>query len=127
MKKRINATDAPQPRGAYSQGVVWNNILFTAGIGPVDPVTNAIVGTTIIEQTHQVMKNLGAILQANNMNYDHVLKATVHLARLQDDFAAFNDVYKSYFSDATLPVRTTVGSVLNGILVEIDFVAAGQP
>jgi 2-iminobutanoate/2-iminopropanoate deaminase len=99
-----------------------NGLLFTAGMGPVDPETNKIVGTSVEEQTHQVMKNLGAILQEAGLDYSDVVKATVHLQELQRDFSAFNQAYQHYFT-GQLPVRTTVGSDLNNILVEIDFVA----
>lgn len=123
MKYVVTTPNAPQPGGAYSQGVLWNDLLFTAGVGPIDPNSGRVVGSSIADQTHQVMKNLGAILQAAGMDFSQVLKTTVHLARLQDDFGDFNRVYRSYFDSEGLPVRTTVGSTLNGILVEIDLVA----
>ncbi len=123
MKQRTYTSEAPQPGGPYSQGVLWNGLLFTAGVGPIDPAKGLVVGTTIEEQTHQVMKNLRAILQAAEMDFRHVIKVTVHLARLLDDFAGFNRAYESYFEPESRPVRTTVGSVLNGILVEIDLIA----
>ena len=81
-----------------------------------------LVGTTIEEQTHQVMKNLGAILQSAGFDYSDVVKATVHLHDLERDFAGFNQTYQQYFN-GNLPVRTTVGSTLKNILVEIDFIA----
>jgi len=99
-----------------------NGWLFTAGVGPVDPGSGKVVGVTIEEQTHQVMKNLGAILSSAGFAYSDVVKATVHLQDLEHDFAGFNQAYRHYFSDS-LPVRTTVGSSLNKILVEIDFIA----
>ncbi len=108
--------------GAYSQGIVLNGWLFTAGVGPIDPETGLVVGTTIEEQTHQVMKNLSAILQAAGFDFSDVVKATVHLHNAERDFSGFNQVYQHYFA-ANFPVRTTVGSVLNKILVEIDFIA----
>ncbi len=123
MKQRIHTSEAPPPGGPYSQGVLWNGLLFTAGVVPIDPATGLVVGTTIEEQTHQVMKNLRAILQAAEMDFHHAIKVTVHLARLLDDFAGFNRAYDSYFEPESRPVRTTVGSVLNGILVEIDLIA----
>ena len=126
MRHVVNTPDAPTPGGAYSQGVVWNGLLFTAGMGPIDPTNGSVVGTSIQEQTHQVMKNLGAVLRASGMDYSHVLKATVHLASLEADFKGFNEVYRSYFGEHDLPVRTTVGSTLNGILVGIDFVAGAS-
>jgi 2-iminobutanoate/2-iminopropanoate deaminase len=125
MKKIISTDKAPQPAGAYSQGIVLNGWLFTAGVGPVDPASGQIIGTTIEEQTHQVMKNLGAILQSAGFAYSDVVKATVHLQDLGRDFAGFNQTYRQYFKE-TLPVRTTVGSTLHNILVEIDFIAGKE-
>lgn len=122
IKKFIRTDKAPLPGGAYSQGIVLNGLLFTAGVGPIDPVSGQLVGTTIEEQTHQVMKNLGAILQSAGFDYSDVVKATVHLHDLERDFAGFNQTYQQYFND-NLPVRTTVGSTLKNILVEIDFIA----
>jgi len=122
IKKFIRTDKAPLPGGAYSQGIVLNGLLFTAGVGPTDPVSGHLVGTTIEEQTHQVMKNLGAILQSAGFDYSDVVKATVHLHDLERDFAGFNQTYQQYFN-GNLPVRTTVGSTLKNILVEIDFIA----
>lgn len=121
-KQAVSTSDAARPGGWYSQAITWGDLLFTAGITPVDPTTSQVVGPTIEEQTRQVMQNLGAILKAGGLTFDNVLKATVHLAHLERDFAAFNAVYAEFFS-TPFPVRTTVGSQLNGILVEIDMVA----
>lgn len=121
-KTPIQTPKAPNPRGSYSQGIRWGNLLFTAGVGPLDPETGAVVGTTIEAQTTQVMKNLAAILAAENLGFAHVLKSTVHLQNLQRDFKAFDEVYRSFLKPP-YPVRTTVGSTLNNILVEVDFVA----
>jgi 2-iminobutanoate/2-iminopropanoate deaminase len=99
-----------------------NGLLFTAGMGPIDPVSGKVVGETVEEQTHQVMKNLSAVLSSAGLSFSDVVKATVHLQDLARDFAGFNQTYQQYFSDP-FPVRTTVGSDLNKILVEIDFVA----
>jgi 2-iminobutanoate/2-iminopropanoate deaminase len=122
IKKFIRTDKAPLPGGAYSQGIFLNGLLFTAGVGPTDPVSGQLVGATIEEQTHQVMKNLGAILQSAGFDYSDVVKATVHLHDLERDFDGFNQTYQQYFN-SNLPVRTTVGSTLKNILVEIDFIA----
>jgi 2-iminobutanoate/2-iminopropanoate deaminase len=122
IKQAVHTDNAPRPGGAYSQGIVLNGLLFTAGVGPIDPASGKVVGDTIEEQTHQVMKNLGAILNAAGLTFADVVKSTVHLQDLARDFAGFNQTYQPYFSEP-YPVRTTVGSDLNKILVEIDFVA----
>ena len=122
MKTQIVTDRAPKPSGAYSQGILMNGWLFTAGISPVDPDTGKVVEPTIEAQTTQVIRNLEGILQAANMTVDSVAKVTVHLAQRDRDFAAFDATYRNFFREP-FPVRTTVGSQLPGILVEIDFIA----
>jgi 2-iminobutanoate/2-iminopropanoate deaminase len=121
-KQEIRTTGAPTPGGSYSQGIVAGGFLFTAGMGPIDPATGEIVGDDIVTQTHQVLKNVGAVLSAHGLGFAHVVKSTVHLQELQRDFPLYDEVYRSYLT-APYPVRTTVGSQLLGILVEIDVVA----
>jgi 2-iminobutanoate/2-iminopropanoate deaminase len=122
MKKELKTAEAAAPIGPYSQGLVVGDFVYTSGMGPLDPQTGELVGTDVATQTHQVMRNLGAILAAHGLGFDDVIKATVHLQHVKRDFAAYNEAYKTYFS-APYPVRTTVGSELLDILVEIDFVA----
>jgi reactive intermediate/imine deaminase len=101
---------------------VAGGFLFTAGFGPQDPATGKVVGGTIEAQTEQVMRNVAAALAARDLDFSHVVKATVHLQDLHRDFAGFNATYEKFLS-APYPVRTTVGSALANILVEIDVVA----
>ncbi|WP_066372821.1 RidA family protein [Herbidospora mongoliensis] len=122
MKKELRTTDGAAPVGAYSQGLVVGDFVYTSGMGPLDPVTGEVVGDDVAAQTHRTMQNLGAVLAAHGLTFDDVIKSTVHLENLKEDFAAYNEVYKSYFTQP-YPVRTTVGSQLMNILVEIDFVA----
>lgn len=97
------------------------DLVYTAGMGPLDPETGAVVGDTIEEQTELTLDNLSAVLEAAGTSLAHAVKATVHLQDL-GDFSAFNRVYERRFGDPK-PVRTTVGSDLLGIMVEIDLVA----
>jgi 2-iminobutanoate/2-iminopropanoate deaminase len=125
----VFTTQAPAPGGAYSQAVVVGSLVFTAGVGPLDPQTKKVVGETIEQQTEQVIRNLEAILQAAGSGLHRLVKATVHLANLSRDFAGFNETYARLIPEPR-PVRTTVGSTLSGILVEMDVVAerdAGWP
>jgi 2-iminobutanoate/2-iminopropanoate deaminase len=115
--------NAPNPGGAYSHGVVANGFLYTCGMGPANPVTNKVEAEGIEEQTRQVLKNLQAILAEKGATLDQVVKVTTHLQDVARDFAAYNKVYQEFFT-APFPVRTTVGSDLAKILVEIDFVVA---
>lgn len=122
MKHEVSAQAAPSPGGAYSQGIVVNGLLYTAGFGPVDPSTGA-KPEGIAAQTRQVLRNLAAVLEEAGLDFSDVVKATVHLQNLEQDFVDFDDAYREFFSQP-YPVRTTVGSQLLDILVEIDVVAA---
>lgn len=117
------AKNAPPPGGSYSHGVVANGLLFTCGMGPVDPSTGKIVAGGVAEQTRQTLKNLQAILAERGATLDQVIKVTAHLQDVLADFAAYDGVYREFFK-APFPVRTTVGSQLANILVEIDLVVA---
>jgi 2-iminobutanoate/2-iminopropanoate deaminase len=122
MRQVFTSESAPQPRGSYSQVIRAGSLVFTAGFGPVDPVTDQNVGDTIEEQTARVLDNLEAALAAAGCGLRDVVKVTTHLADLERDFAGYDAVYRSRMV-APYPVRTTVGSQLMGILVEIDVVA----
>ncbi|MGW5642831.1 RidA family protein [Saccharopolyspora sp. NPDC003752] len=120
-KQEIRTDAAPRPAGAYSQGIVAGGFLHTAGFGPKDPKTGE-VAETVGEQTAQVLRNVQAVLAEQGLTLDDVVKSTVHLQNLKADFAEFNAAYESFFT-APYPARTTVGSDLMNILVEIDVVA----
>lgn len=120
-KKAFHTTKAPQPAGPYSQAVEANGFMYTAGFGPQDPQNNNAVADSVGEQTRQVLRSIRAALAERGLTLDDCLKLTVHLADLAD-FAEFNEAYKEFFSEP-YPVRTTVGSQLANILVEIDAVA----
>jgi 2-iminobutanoate/2-iminopropanoate deaminase len=112
------------PLGAYSQGWRAGDFVFVTGTGPIDPVTQQLVGDTIERQTEQTIDNLSAILEADGASLRDVVKATVHLSDLSL-FARYNAVYGRRFSQP-YPVRTTVGSDLGhtpGMLIEIDCIA----
>ncbi|WP_116950391.1 Rid family hydrolase [Jiangella endophytica] len=123
---RFSTDEAPAPGGSYSQAIGTDTLVWTAGIGPHDPVTGEIVGADVAEQTEQVLRNLAAVLAAAGSGLADVMKTTTHLAHLERDFHAYDAVYKRAFS-APFPARTTVGSQLFGILVEIDVVAVRHP
>lgn len=121
-KQEIRTPDAPPPGGGYSQGIRRGNIVYTAGLGPQDPVTRQVVGETIQEQTRQTLRNLAAVLAAAGATFGDVVKVTVHLQDLQRDFPGYDRVYREVMPEPR-PARTTVGSQLSGILVEIDMLA----
>lgn len=121
VKQAIVSYRAPLPAGPYSQGIVCGDLLFTAGFGPQDRQNGNAVAESVGEQTRQVLRNIQDVLDEHGASMDQVLKTTVHLADLAD-FEEFNAAYQEFFT-APYPVRTTVGSQLANILVEIDVVA----
>jgi 2-iminobutanoate/2-iminopropanoate deaminase len=120
-KQQIRTTSGASPIGAYSQGLRVGDFLFVSGQGPLDPATGKIVGETIEEQTARVLENIKAILEAGGATLADVVKVSAHLSDL-GLFDRYNKVYATYFPDPK-PTRTTVGSQLLGILVEIDAIA----
>lgn len=121
MKKQVSTKQGASPIGAYSQGLIAGDFVFTSGQGPLDPKTGLIVGETIEEQTARVLENIKVILEAAGASMSDVVKVAVHLSDLSL-FQRFNKMYATYFPDPK-PTRTTVGSQLLGILVEIDAIA----
>ena len=92
-------------------------------MGPANPSTNKVEVEGIEEQTRAVLTNLRAVLAQRGASLDQVVKVTTHLQHLHRDFAGYNKVYQEFFSEP-FPARTTVGSDLANILVEIDCVVA---
>lgn len=122
--RHIVAKGAPAPGGSYSHGVVANGFLYTCGMGPMDPATGANVPGGVGEQTRQTLKNLQAILAEVGCDFSDVVKSTVHLQDVVRDFAEYDSAYREFFTAPNFPARTTVGSDLVSILVEIDLVVA---
>lgn len=119
--EHISTPDAPRPAGAYSQAVVADGFLWTAGFGPQDPLTGE-VPDGVAAQTAQVLKNLRATLATRGLDLSDVVKVTTHLEHLRRDFAEYDTVCREEFTEP-YPARTTVGSDLFDILVEVDVVA----
>ena len=120
--KQISTDKAPAAIGPYSQGFVSGNILFSAGQIPLNPVTGEIVGEDISAQTEQVMKNLGAILEAAGSSYGKTLKTTCFLSDM-GDFAAFNEVYGKYFTGKPARSCVAVKTLPKNVLVEVEVIA----
>jgi 2-iminobutanoate/2-iminopropanoate deaminase len=119
-KNATTSPDLPPPAGAYSHVVEVNGVVFTAGFGPQDPATGD-VPDGVAAQTEQVITNVETALAAVGLTLADVVKTTVHLQDLHRDVAEYNEVYTRRFPEP-YPVRTTVGSTLANILVEIDVV-----
>jgi 2-iminobutanoate/2-iminopropanoate deaminase len=111
----------PTPAGPYSHVVSAAGLVWTAGFGPQDPRTGT-VPEGVAAQTDQVITNVEEALRVHGLGLADVVKVTAHLQHLKRDFAAYNEVYARRFLEP-FPVRTTVGSDLMDILVEIDVVA----
>jgi 2-iminobutanoate/2-iminopropanoate deaminase len=123
-KTIIQSSKAPAPIGPYSQAVKAGNFLFASGQIALDPNTGALVIGTIETETHQVMKNIEAVLDEAGMSFDNVIKTTIFLMDM-NDFANVNAVYGSYFKD-NFPARETVqvSGLPKGVNVEISVIAA---
>ncbi len=123
MREAITTDAAPQAIGPYSQAVRAGAFLFLSGQIPLDPRTGLLVDGDVASQTHQVMRNLGAVLAAAGASLDQVVRTTIYLTNL-DDFATVNAIYGTYF-EAPAPARATVQVVRlpRDAKVEIDAVA----
>ena len=119
----IQTTDAPAAIGPYSQGIVANGLLFTAGQIALDPASGEIVQGGVKEQTARVMQNLSAVLANAGAGWGDVVKTTVYLQDM-NDFPVVNEIYAAAIGDAR-PARSTVqvSALPRGVLVEIDAIA----
>ena len=121
MNKQIFSTGkAPQPIGPYSQAIIYNDLLFVSGQGPIDPATNKVVDNTIEGQTRQVLNNIKAIITQAGFSMGNALKVTVFLENISL-FTAFNEVYEEFFSDSK-PARVCIqaGKLPAGWKAEVD-------
>jgi 2-iminobutanoate/2-iminopropanoate deaminase len=122
MREVIRTHDAPQPSGAYSQGIASDGWVYVAGQGPTDPATRQKVPGGVAAETRQVLTNIRSILAAAGCSMQDVVKVNVYL-RDAADFAAMNEVYQTFWPENP-PARTTVQAIPPAdILVEIDCVA----
>lgn len=119
----INTKDAPSAIGPYSQGIKIGNLVFSSGQIPIDPATGQVIAGSVEEQTHLVLKNVKAVLEAAGANLNTVIKTTVFIKNM-DDFAKINAIYATYFSEP-FPARSCVevARLPRDVLVEIEVVA----
>jgi len=124
MKKIIFTEKAPKAIGPYSQAVETNGMLFISGQVPIDPATGKLVEGGIKEQTEQVLRNIGAILESAGLTFENVVKSTCLLSDM-DNFSAMNEVYGKFYPESP-PARAAYGVVRLplGALIEIETIAA---
>ena len=120
--KKISTENAPKAIGPYSQAVAVGNFLFTSGQIPINPKSGAVEAVGITEQTEQVMKNLGAVLEAVGASFANAVKTTCFLADI-NDFVAFNEVYAKYFTEKPARSCVAVKDLPKGVLCEVEVVA----
>ena len=126
MSKQIVQTDkAPAPIGPYNQAIRANGFLFVSGQVAIVPETGALETGTIQTETHQVMKNIQAILEEAKLDFSHIVKTTIFLSDM-NLFASVNEIYGSHFTGA-YPARETVAvkGLPKGVNVEISVIAVG--
>ncbi|MDO5391453.1 MAG: RidA family protein [Eubacteriales bacterium] len=121
--KVVATNNAPAAIGPYSQAMILNDVLFTSGQIPINPATGDIEGTDIQAQAEQVMKNLGAVLEAAGTSFENVVKTTCFLADM-GDFAAFNEVYAKYFVNKPARSCVAVKTLPKNVLCEVELIAS---
>ena len=124
MKKIIHTPSAPSPIGPYNQAVLTGNTLYTSGQIAINPSTGMLEIGSIKEETKLVMQNLKAVLEAAEMTFDHVVKTSIFISDM-NHFSEINEVYGTYFNEATAPSRETVevANLPKFVNVEISMIA----
>ena len=120
--EKIQTEKAPAAIGPYSQAVCVGNLVFTSGQISLDPETGVLRGNTVESQTRRVCNNLAAVLEAAGSSLDKVVKTTCFLSDMAD-FAAFNEVYASYFPEKPARSCVAVKTLPKGALVEVEVIA----
>lgn len=123
-KQAVASLSAPKAIGPYSAALRVGQLLFVSGQVPLDPETGAMTEGDIPALTRRVLQNIRALLEAGDMSLAHVVRTTVYLADM-DDFAAMNDVYRTFFSEP-YPARSTVEAARlpRDARIEIDVIAS---
>ena len=119
----VSTKNAPGAIGPYSQAMILNGVVYTSGQVALSPETGEVVGTTIEEQAEQVMKNLGAVLEAAGSSYEKTVKTTCFLADM-NDFAAFNEIYGKYFTGKPARSCVAVKTLTKNVLCEVEAIAS---
>ena len=120
--KKVSTEKAPAAIGPYSQAIVCGDMVFTSGQIPINPASGNVEATTIEAQAEQVMKNLGALLEAAGLTYTNVVKTTCFLADM-GDFAAFNEIYAQYMTSKPARSCVAVKTLPKNVLCEVEVIA----
>jgi 2-iminobutanoate/2-iminopropanoate deaminase len=122
-KQAISSSNAPKAIGPYSPALRAGQLLFVSGQVPIDPATGTMVTGDVAAQTRRVLENLGALLAAAGLTYADLVRTTVFLADM-NDFAAMNEVYRTYFTEP-YPARSTIEAARlpRDARIEIDAIA----
>ena len=124
MKKIINTSKAPAPVGPYNQSTLFNGILFVSGQIALNPTTGELITDNIEAETHQVMKNIQAVLSEAGLTFEDVLKCSVFVSDM-NNYSRINAVYAEYFDEATAPARelVEVANLPKFVNIEISVIA----
>lgn len=122
MLKKVSTEKAPAAIGPYSQGIIAGDFLYASGQIAINPATGNIEAEGIVDQTEQVMKNIGEILKAACVDYKEVVKTGCFLADM-NDFAAFNEVYAKYFTEKPARSCVAVKTLPKNVLCEVEVIA----
>lgn len=122
MAEVVYTRNAPDAIGPYSQAIKTNGLVFTSGQIAIDPATGNINGTTIEEQTEQVMNNLKNLLEAAGSSLEKAVKTVCFLADMSD-FAAFNEIYGRYFTGKPARSCVAVKTLPKNVLCEVEVIA----
>ena len=125
MIEKISTKNAPAAIGPYSQAMKFGGIVYTSGQIALDPASGNLNGTTVAEQTEQVMKNLAAVLKEAGTSFENVIKTTCFLANISD-FAVFNEIYGQYMSSCPARSCVAVKDLPKGALVEVEVIAKAE-
>ena len=121
--QHIYTSEAPKPIGAYCQAIQWKDLIFCAGQIAIDPSTGQVISGGIGAETQQVLNNIKQVLKAADSDFNHILKTTIYLSRL-DDAPIVNDIYEKQFNNP-LPARSTVevSRLPKNAAIEIEVIA----
>lgn len=122
MMEKITTDKAPAAIGPYSQGIIAGDFFFASGQIPINPATGNVEGADITEQAELVMQNIGELLKAAGVSYEHVVKTSCFLADM-NDFAPFNEVYAKYFTGKPARSCVAVKTLPKNVLCEVEVIA----